>query len=270
MTASSETLSGLRDHLTITLTNESDATLDAQAKHYVFSRWRDGGWASIFAKSMTGELAPIEIPPGQDRQWRITHDVTEITSRDTPGPTTTTPFDGGRYQDFLFRFTPGIYGFSFRFSRGDETAVYAREFEVAGEPLPLVPSPRVEETVRQDGTLVVRVRPKVYADNDRRVSLIMDRRSTTPEEAADISLFELYNAGYEMQMREGSDHFVSTHVTRLLRDGLAHYGGDATRIRVETNASVVPPLGLSSEDSPAVVYDGTPWRLTSENGWSSQ
>lgn len=184
-------------------------------------------------------------------------------------------------QKFVFRFAPGTYSFGFRVQHADgqqspdaasesaeggDAHLYTRQFAVAGDALTLEPSNAVVRTVRRDGTLAVRTRTDREYDHDRRISLIADRLSSVPDEAASLSAFELYNPGHEL-VPGYNRTFVNAQLTTLLRDGLAHYDSSASQIRIETVDTTIPPLGLDADESLAVVYEGTPWQLSAENGW---
>ena len=274
LTASSSELTMPRDSFDITLHNESDTTLSSSASAYQFYHWQEEEWSLVLQKSDTLGFEPVEIPPGGSRKWRIRLNTAEL---GPPWPPNRNHDD----QEFVFRFAPGTYSFGFRVQHAGEKPstdagsestsegdahLYIRQFSVTGDAFALKPSNAVTKTVRRDGTLVVRTQTDREYDNDRRVSLIADRLSSVPDEAASLSVFELYNPGHEL-VRGYDRTFVDARLTALLRDGLAHYDGSASRIRVETMDTTIPPLGLDSDESLAVVHEGTPWQLSAENGW---
>ena len=189
MTVSEPTLAMPQGQLTVTLSNESDATLESSPKHYQFYHRRDDEWVPIYQKVMTAEAVFIDIPPGEEYQWRIELDTADLGPRFPPQ-------EKFGYRYFLFRLPPGRYAFGYRFRRMDQRVMYTREFEVTGDPLQLIPSDAVIGTSPGDGTLTVRVEPDYESENDRRVSLIADRLPDVPESATELTLFELYNPGY--------------------------------------------------------------------------
>jgi hypothetical protein len=263
-----------RDTLEVTLHNESDRALSSTADAYRFYRWHEGSWSLVLEKSDTLGLQPIEIPAGESRRWRVRLNTAAL------GPVWPPNRTHGD-QEFAFRFPPGTYAFGFRVQHADgrpgtddgstRTAdgaahLYTRQFEVRGDALALKPSNAVTTVFRRDGVLVVRTRTDYESGRDRRVSLIADRRSSMPDEAASLSVFELYNPGYEL-VRGDERTFVPARLTTLLRDGLAHSGSSTRRIRIETVDTTIPPLGLDSDESLGVVYEGTSWEVSAENGW---
>lgn len=275
MSGSAATLATPRDELTMTLENESDVPLSGNASGYEFYRWHDGDWSLILAKSGDLALELVEIAPGESRQWRVRVNNADLGPAVPPGQT-----DDER--EFAFRFPPGVYAFGFEVERGEagfgpsETGtddrdghLYAREFEVTGDELGLEPSDAVDETLRRGDALVVRTATEREYDHDRRVSLVADRLPAARDRPARLSRFELYNPGREM-VRDYDRTYVDSHVTALLRDGLAHVDGSESQIRVETIDTATPPLGLGPLQSVTVVYEGTVWRLTSAEGWSGE
>jgi hypothetical protein len=93
----------------------------------------------------------------------------------------------------------------------------------------------------------------------------MERRSTT-QQAATLSLFELYNPHYE-QVPSYNSAFVPPHLAELLRDGFAFVNPSDKQIRVQTVDTVRPPLGLEEKESLLIEYGGKTWELTSQGGW---
>lgn len=283
MSTSAGTLEMPRDELQFTLHNESDHALSSEDDRYRFYHWRDGEWFLIREKTDDGAFVRVRVPSGETRDWRVIEDTRNLGPTLPPGaPARSQSRDEGG--TFVFRLPPGVYAFGFDASGARSTTSrtastpprhrYTAQIDVEGEPLSLRPSNAVDETFRREETLVVRTQPyrerfpEEFFEQARRMTLIADRRSTAPDRAARLGLFELYNPGHELHPA-GSDReaFVPTFLTGLLRDGLVHYEGSASRIRMETKNTIHPPLGLAADESLPVVYEGTPWRLTAENGW---
>ncbi|MFB6218298.1 MAG: hypothetical protein ABEH77_03815, partial [Halobacteriaceae archaeon] len=108
-------------------------------------------------------------------------------------------------------------------------------------------------------------------DDARRAAVVAEKLSTAPDRASELSLFELYNPEFRLASSDAEQVFLDMFLVALLRDGFAHYNDSVSRIRVETQTTssrlVYDPYG---GDSVPVVYEGTPWRLTSEDGWLEQ
>jgi len=272
ITPSTDTLDMSRSTVTITVHNDSETALRTRAGTHAFYYWGDEAWA-IGPGGPSAIRPTIRIEPGEQIHWEVHQRADTLKPVYTPV--------GKDIKDSIrkhaFRFLPGVYAFGYRVwipnertpdSTGDPTTqsvdfdrrLYTTQFRVTGETPPLIPSNAVSKTMRKDDTLIVRT--QLNDQDARRVSLIADRLSSTPSGAVSVPLVTLYNPGSGFK-------YPDAHVPEAdpLRDGFAHYDGAVSRIRVETKASAVPPLGIRSGESPAVVYDGTPWELTSENGW---
>lgn len=260
VSVSSPSLSLPRDETRITLHNGGLHRVIVNDTFDSVFRRSAGGWQ--YTPPSSGALLPrsVGVEPGESRRWTVVADTTDLAE---PGPGYST--DGQMHR---LRFTPGQYAFGtmLHIDGSEQIRMYSASFEVTGERPPLVPSNRVTSHSRNEDTLVVRTQTESEHENARRVSLVADRLSLHPRNAATLSLFELYNPGYLRPISDGL--FVDGDLTKLLRDGFAIVEPADARIRVETVDTTRPPLGLTENESLAVTYGGQSWRLTSREGWS--
>lgn len=249
-----------RDTCRFTFYNEGEDRLNSSAGAYQLFVSTGDTWEFIVPKVGSGGAQPIEIGPGETREWVLHVNTADLGS-------VTPPSGNDDRQSFLFRFPPGTYAFGFRVTPANsETArVYTTKFTVSGETPPLVPSDSVVSHSRQGSTLTVKTQTKKEYDHSRRVSLLLTRRSPT-KRTADLSLFELYNPLYE-QVSSYESVFVPPLLTELLRDGFAFVKSSDEQVRIHTVDTVRPPLGMGEDESLSVTYAGNSWKLTTQDGW---
>ena len=104
-----------------------------------------------------------------------------------------------------------------------------------------------------------------HEDDARRVSLVMERRSTA-RRAASPSLFELHNPAYE-QVPGYDTASVRPRIAKLLRDAFAFVNSADQRVRVQTVGTARPPLRLGTNESQLVRYGGSTWESRVQDGW---
>lgn len=271
MTVDPATLELPRDECTIRIENRGDAALESTADSVSLFAWRDGQWSHVVQKVDEMVLEFVTVPAGGKREFSVAADTADLAPVSPPGPR-----DGE--QRFVFRFPPGTYALGYRVSRGDgdpfstdddgTDRVYARSFSVTGDAPDLEPTAVHEETVRRDGTPVVRTGTEREYDHSRRVTLRLERATSPLARVAPLSLFELYNPGYELVPDLDRNRvYVPGLLVALLRDAFATATPSDGEILVETVDTTSPPLGM--QGSKTVRYDGTNWRLSATEGWES-
>lgn len=260
MTAASSTLSLPRDSNRFTLRNESDTRLNSTAGAYQLFVHTGDGWEFVAPKVSTGAVQPIELGPGDTRDWTLSANTENLGSLAPPE-------SGTDSRSLAFRLLPGTHAFGFRATpEGSETPrLYATTFTVSGDAPPLVPSDSVDSHSRDGDTLTVTTQTTMEYDHSRRVSLLLRRRPDA-RNAASLGLFELYNPLYE-QVPSYDSPFVPPLVAELLRDAFAFAESSDGRVRVRTVDTTRPPLGLGGGESLSVRYGGATWEVTSRNGW---
>ena len=260
MTVSSQSLDLPRDSTRFTLHNESETRLRSSVSADLLFVYTGDGWEFIMVKGGSGFARGVELLPGETREWTLRVNTADLGSL-LPERT----YD---YQSFVFRLPPGTYAFGFGVTAdgSDTRQMYATTFTVSGDAPPLVPSDQVETHTRRGNTLTVRTQTaKEDEDDARRVSLVMERRSTA-RRAASLSLFELYNPAYE-QVPGYDTAFVRPRIAKLLRDAFAFVNSADQRVRVQTVGTARPPLRLGTNESQLVRYGGTTWELSVQGGW---
>lgn len=260
MTVSPASLDLPPDSSRFTLHNESEKRLTSSVGAYQLFVRTGGNWEFIVPKGGAGSTQPIELQPGETREWTL-HVNTANLGGLTP------PESSKDSRSFTFRFLPGTYAFGFRVHpEGSGTAqLYSTTFTVSGDDPRLVPSDRVDTHARRGNTLTVKTQTTKEYDTSRRVSLLMERHSTT-QQAAPLGLFELYNPLYE-RVPSYDSGFVRSHFAELLRDAFSFVNSSDEQIRVQTVDTTRPPLGLGENESLSVRYGGGTWKLTSQIGW---
>jgi|GEM_PF-2820048 len=260
MTVSPFSLDLPRDSSRFTLHNDSEKRLTSSVGAYQLFIYTGDSWEFIVPKVGAGSAQPIELQPGETREWTL-HVNTATLGSLAP------PESSDDSQSFTFRFLPGTHAFGFRVTpeESETTQLYTTTFTVSGGAPQLVPSDSVDTHSRQGNTLTVKTQTTKEYDHSRRVSLVMERHSTT-QQAATLSLFELYNPLYE-QVPSYDSVFVPPHIAELLRDAFAFVNSSDEQVRVQTVDTTRPPLGLGENESLFVRYGGGTWKLTSHNGW---
>lgn len=276
VTRSAAALAAPRDALWTTLHSGTDRDRPLAVEGVRLYRRHDGGWSLLSKRVRRGLPRGSTVPPGGEARFRVGVDNAAL---GTPGVRAR---DVSEWE-FVFRLPPGVYaaGFEVETPGGDgregsdaasETAsepdarVFARRFEVTGDPLGLVPTRGVDRVARRGDTLVVRAWTDRDDPGDRPVSLVADRLPSIPETATRLTTFELYNPGFR-EVRDPAEPTVEGHVAALLRDGFAHYDGTAERIRVETVGGARRPPDVEP-DPTTVVHGPTAWRIERETAWS--
>lgn len=260
-----------RDECTVELQNRGDVALESTADSVSLYAWRDGQWAHVVQKVDEMVLTSVTVPPGGRREFSVAATTADLGPVSPPGE-----WDGE--QQFVFRLPPGTYALGYRVSQsdgdpfsGDDAGthrVYARPFSVTGDAPALVPTDRHEETLRRDGTSVVRTGTEHEYDHSRRVTLRLERARTPLARVAPLSPFELYNPGYELVPAvDGNRVYVPGLLVALLRDAFATATTSDGRILVETVDTTSPPLGM--QGSKTVRYGGVNWRLSATEGWET-
>lgn len=244
----------------VTFHNGSERRLKSSVGSYQLFVHSGDEWQFIVPKVSSGVAQPIELGPGETREWTLRANTDDLGSL-------TPPAEDGDARPLTFRFLPGTYAFGFRVvpAESDTPRLYPTTFTVSGDAPPLIPSDSVVSHSRRGDTLTVKTQTTEEYDHSRRVSLRLERRSDA-RNAADLSRFELYNPLYE-QVPSYDSVFVSPLVAELLRDAFAFADPSDERIRVRTVDTTRPPLGLGGTESLSVSYEGATWRVTARNGW---
>ena len=262
-TVSPSALALPRDRTRLTFHNGSDGQVRTSPHDYQLYARSSGRWQYVLQKAGAGVgRPPVDVAPGESRQWTIVANTADL---DTPNPPSASDDD----RTLTLRFTPGTYAFGVPATPAseDQRRLYTARFSVSGESPPLVPTSDLVSHARRGTTLVVRTRTETKYDTSRRVSLLVDRLDATPRNAADLTLFELFNPSYEV-VPDPDRPFVGWPLTVLLRDAFAFVEPSDRHVRVETVDTTVPPLGLAADDSLDVTYAGRSWRLTTRDGWA--
>lgn len=259
MTVSPSSLDLPRDSSRFTLHNGSEKRLTSSVGASQLFVYTGDNWEFIVPKVGARGMQSIELLPGETHEWKLHVNTADIGSL--------APESSDNSQSLSLRLLPGTHAFGFRVTPdGSETPqIYTTTFTVSGDAPRLVPSDSVDTHSRQGTTLTVKTQTTKEYDHSRRVSLVMERHSTT-QQAAPLSLFELYNPLYE-QVPSYDSVFVPPHIAELLRDAFAFVTSSDDQVRVQTVDTTSPPLGLGENESLLVRYGGEAWRLTSQNGW---
>jgi hypothetical protein len=259
MAVSSTRLELPYDEVTLTLHNESEKRLKSEAGNFQWFVYSGESWEFIVPKvSALVQPADIELQPGESREWTLHVNTGSLETYRPPKASTDA-------RSFTFRLLPGTHAFGFRGTlEGSETAtMYTTTVSVSGSEPSLTPSENVETHSRRGDTLTVTTRTKRETDDSHRMTLVLERESTT-QKTATLSRFELYNPFYE-QVRSYDDVFVPVEVAELLRDGFAFVKPADEQVRIQTVDTGLPRLG--ENESLFVTYGGATWKLTSRNGW---
>jgi hypothetical protein len=261
MTASPSTLELPRDSTQFTLYNESEKRLTSgfgSTPTKLFVHTGDN-WELVVPKAMALTGNGVEVQPGETRDWKFTVNTANLGS--------VTPDSENDAEHSHFRLPPGTYAFGCRLTpeQSDVSTLYTTVFSVSGESLRLLPSNSVDTHFRRGSTLTVKTQTVKEHDSSRRVSLLMERDSSS-QQPATLSLFELYNPHYE-QISSYDRTFVSTQIADLLRDAFALVNFSDKHVTVQTVDTARPPLGMGENDSLVVRYNGSTWTLTAQNGW---
>jgi len=260
MTATPSSLSLPRDSSRFTLHNESDNRLTSSVGATQLFVYTGNSWEFIVQKIGLGSAQPIELQPGETREWALHANTADLESL-------TPPENSKDSKSFTFRLLPGTHAFGFRVTPegGEVTQLYTTTFTVSGDAPQLVPSESVDAHSRQGNTLTVKTQTTKEHDHSRRVSLLMEPQTAT-QQAANLTLFELYNPFYE-QVPGYDSVFVPPNIAKLLRDAFSFVNPSDEQVRVQTVDTAQPPLGLGENESLSVRYGGRTWKLTSQNGW---
>ena len=264
MRRSASTMELDEDELTMELVNGSDDALTANPKSYGFLQQVGDEWSFIRPRQQLTDAVGIEIAPGERRQWQIEVDTTRLDSLDPMSE----PPRASDWQKFRFRFPPGTYAFGFpvRLDRQDVRQLYVRTFDVVGDEFPLEPSAEVADVTYEGSTAVVRTQTSSKYDHERRVTLRVESIERPPDDAAKLSLFELYNPHF-VRFADLDDSSLDRRLVGLLRDAFAYVDPPIERVRVETTDTREPPLGIDGSEARTATYGGRTWRLRSEEGW---
>ena len=269
LTASASTLGGPRDQLTFELANDGEDWVPIYGDKGTLYRWYRGRWRYVHKRAgfrgwMGNDQSTID--PGATRRFHLDQNTVDLDPVLLPNiPPSSQPS--------VARFTPGVYAFGYPVHLDDAAATpegasvatsdaftrLTTQFRVTGDPLPLVPSDRVATTFRDGDTRVVQT------DVDgtiSRVSLVLDRLDSVPEDAGHVDRFTLYNP--HLSTNPTPVRFFAQDFPHLFRDGLAVREDDAARIRIDTDKD---SSDFELEDPFTLVYEGTAWRVTMEDDW---
>lgn len=252
-----------RGDVEFTMKNQGGAPLESTADSVGLFAWRDGQWSRIVQKTDELALESVTIPAGETREWSVSVNTADLASPYPPGE-----HDGE--ETFVLRLPPGTYALGYSVSRpgSDDDRTYARSFAVTGEAPPLETSSAHAETFRENGTRVVRTGLEEEFEHSRRVTLLVERVPASVGNVADLSLFELYNPGYELVPELGRDRvFLPGLLSVLLRDAFAGETATDERIRVETVDTTGPALGMHGQKT--VRWRDDLWLISSREGWGA-
>lgn len=133
-----------------TLSNDTDATFKTNFYDWAVSKRVDGQWYRIAPRIVLQPL--MSVDPGGSHTWRLSVDNSQLDGRPLEDPSATEEVDiaglgGGEY---AFT-TSGWFGEG----NHDRQIGLAARFSLSGDPVELVPTDGVTETVRDGDTFVV-------------------------------------------------------------------------------------------------------------------